>query len=641
MRSWRISILAWLIGCGAAWGQGDYQAFVDEIKNRLDHTTRLYADGDSAGAREMVQSAYFEVFENLEGPIRINISAKQSYAMEAMFGEIRRLIGAGVKLEVVQGKTDWLKAQLDAALPVLRDGHQLRAESRDVTVAADGDIIEAWRECLRGLENDLAAAVTAYQDGEFKAARLKIERTWFANFKNSELEISVRLHRSRAAAAEINQRFSRLLKLAADGDAGITTVGYEITRLLDDLAELLPGLPAAREEVTVSDADAGAASSADWRAVGAQLNAAFAGAIEQYQRGDAKGAAAAVQDAYFDLFEASGMESKIGARDAAFKTRLENYFTRTVALMKAGRPAAELREQAAALSADLAAAAALLGGRGAGGAAGMFIYSLTIILREGLEALLIIAAIVAYLVKNGHTAKLALVRNAVLWALALSVATALGFHLLFVNAGQYREVFEGVTMLVAVTVLFSMSYWLLSKVEARRWRAYLEKKVSLALTKGSLAGLWLTCFLAVYREGAETVLFYYALAGDARGAADYGYLAAGLATGGAALAAVYFIMRLTVTRLPLKPFFLCTGGFMYAMALVYAGKGVRELIEGKVFQPTAAPFAPEVDWLGLYPYWETLTPQLILILAALVALWHLCRGAAAIKTNQKIEIKHT
>ncbi len=249
--------------------------------------------------------------------------------------------------------------------------------------------------------------------------------------------------------------------------------------------------------------------------------------------------------------------------------------------------------------------------------------SLLIILREGLEALLIVAAIVTYLIKNQHQDKLPVIRQSVYVALIASLITAVIFQFVFANAGASRELLEGFTMMIAVVMLFMMSYWLLSKVEAQNWQRYLEGKLSSALTTGSLIGLWLTSFLAVYREGAETVLFYYALVADATSAVSYLYLFAGLVVGIVILTVCYLIMRYTVVKLPLKPFFMFTGTFMYLMAFVFAGKSVLELIEGKLFEPTLIVGAPEISWLGIYPYLETLIPQVILLIAALFALFYM------------------
>jgi high-affinity iron transporter len=145
----------------------------------------------------------------------------------------------------------------------------------------------------------------------------------------------------------------------------------------------------------------------------------------------------------------------------------------------------------------------------------LLIYSLMIIVREGLEALLIVAAIVAYMVKNNHQDKMPLIRQSVLVALAASVVTAVIFQMLFTNSGASRELLEGFTMLIAVVMLFSMSYWLLSKVEARHWKAWLEGKLSHSLTRFS--GRPVADLLpGGVSRGAETVLFYFALIGDAK-----------------------------------------------------------------------------------------------------------------------------
>ncbi|HCT2521568.1 TPA: integron integrase [Escherichia coli] len=365
----------------------------------------------------------------------------------------------------------------------------------------------------------------------------------------------------------------------------------------------------------------------DWAEVTTGINQSIQDAIARYQGGDAKNAILDIQDTYFDRFEASGMENKIGSRDSAFKTTLEAYFTRLVSLMKAGQPVERLNAEASALTQDLQKAVTMLG-EGEETQWSLLLYSLMIIVREGLEALLIVAAIVAYMVKNNHQDKLPLIRQSVIVALIASVITAAIFQMLFTNSGASRELLEGITMLIAVVMLFFMSYWLLSKVEARHWKAWLEGKLSHSLSRGSLVGLWLTSFLAVYREGAETVLFYYALIGDANTVSGHMAIGAGFVIGCVVLLLAWLVMRYSVVRLPLKPFFMFTGSFMYLMAFVFAGKGVLELVEGKLFQPTLINGFPEISWLGIYPYVETLLPQVVLLLAALVALWVMRRKSA-------------
>ena len=435
------------------------------------------------------------------------------------------------------------------------------------------------------------------------------------------METTIRMQKSARAAEVINRQFAALMKQAGSDDS-IDAFGYSVTTLLDDVQEALQGVPApASAAPPVEDT---ASAGKDWSGTQKELLAALAQATQTYQAGDTAKAVGQVQDTYFDIFEASGMENAVGARDANFKTELEGHFTKIVGLMNAGKDVASIQQEIAAFSAGLDKALELLGGNQGGIA--LFFFSLTIILREGLEALLIVAAVIAYIHKSGHGDKQKVINNSVCWALGASVITALLFQWLLTNAAAGREILEGVTMLIATVMLFGMSYWLLSKVEAQHWKAYLQKKIGTSLSQGSLIGLWLTSFLAVYREGAETVLFYFALAADAKTALDYGYLFGGLAVGIVILAVVYLIMRYSVVRLPLKPFFIFTGIFMYLMAFVFAGKGVAELIEGKAFTPTLigdGTLFPKWmgDWLGIMPYRETLLPQLVLLAAALFALW--------------------
>lgn len=616
----------------SVWAATNYAPFIEDIEQRLDKTAELYSQQRTDEARRTVQMAYFEVFENLEGPIRINISASKSYEMESAFGEIRRMIGEKKPLADVQSKIDWLKASLREVEPVLDGGHRLVAEEQHSALTRT-DIAVHWQESVRIIDDLLAQAVNDYQAGNYATASQHVQQAHYQGFKNSEMEMSVRQNRSAKDAAAINQQFSALIALAAQPDR-LNDVSYQVTTLLQDIEDILPGLPTTRDDQLIAapqTADNGPAaeesSRTNWGDVAGGINQSIQDAIARYQRGETQNAILDVQDSYFDRFEASGMENKIGSRDSAFKTTLEAYFTRLVSLMKAGQPAERLQSEASALEQDLQKAVTMLG-EGEETQWSLLLYSLMIIVREGLEALLIVAAIVAYMVKNNHQDKLPLIRQSVIVALVASIITAVIFQLLFTNSGASRELLEGITMLIAVVMLFFMSYWLLSKVEARHWKAWLEGKLSHSLTTGSLVGLWLTSFLAVYREGAETVLFYYALIGDAKDVAGHMAIGAGFVIGCVVLLAAWLVMRYSVVRLPLKPFFMFTGSFMYLMAFVFAGKGVLELVEGKLFQPTLINGFPEISWLGIYPYVETLLPQAVLLLAALVALWVMRRKSA-------------
>ena len=618
MTACRRFIACLLLLCMLPLAAQDFRAFADDIAQRLDATNELYQQGKTDEAKQKVQMAYFEVFENLEGPIRINISAQKSAEMEAEFGNIRRLIGNGAPKEEVQQRLRALRDEVQKVVPILESGHKLVAHGAHS--ALDG-IDPGWAVAYQALDDNLAAAVSAFEKGNGAEAKKRVQQAQYDGFKNSDMETTIRMQKSARAAEVINRQFAALMKQAGSDDS-IDAFGYSVTTLLDDVQEALQGVPAPVSAAPPVEDTASAGK--DWSGTQKELLAALAQATQTYQAGDTGKAVGQVQDTYFDIFEASGMENAVGARDANFKTELEGHFTKIVGLMNAGKDVASIQQEIAAFSAGLDKALELLGGNQGGIA--LFFFSLTIILREGLEALLIVAAVIAYIHKSGHGDKQKVINNSVCWALGASVITALLFQWLLTNAAAGREILEGVTMLIATVMLFGMSYWLLSKVEAQHWKAYLQKKIGTSLSQGSLIGLWLTSFLAVYREGAETVLFYFALAADAKTALDYGYLFGGLAVGIVILAVVYLIMRYSVVRLPLKPFFIFTGIFMYLMAFIFAGKGVAELIEGKAFTPTLigdGTLFPKWmgDWLGIMPYRETLLPQLVLLAAALFALW--------------------
>ncbi len=249
---------------------------------------------------------------------------------------------------------------------------------------------------------------------------------------------------------------------------------------------------------------------------------------------------------------------------------------------------------------------------------GAFLQSLLIILREGFEAILVIGAVVAFLVKTGHRERLRSIWTGVLLALGASAATAVVLATVLRALPATREVIEGATMLVAVAVLFSVSYWLISKVEAAKWQKFIREKVDAALQKGGGTALALVAFLAVYREGAETALFYQALLNE--GTDILWPILAGVVVGGGMLAIIFTLFWKYGIRIPLRPFFAVTSVLLYYMAFVFMGKGIRELQEGGVVSITVLPGWPHVDAMGIFPSVETLLAQLLLLVLFAFAL---------------------
>jgi high-affinity iron transporter len=249
---------------------------------------------------------------------------------------------------------------------------------------------------------------------------------------------------------------------------------------------------------------------------------------------------------------------------------------------------------------------------------GAFFQSFLIILREGLEAILVVGAVVAFLIKTGHRERLKSIWVGVGLALVASLATAVALRTLFIAMPASREIVEAVTMLLAVVVLFSVSYWLISKVEAAKWQRFIQEKVGTALEHGGGRALALVSFLAVYREGAETALFYQALFHEGPNVALP--LTLGIVVGLAALAVIFTLFYRYGVRIPLRPFFAVTSILLYYMAFVFMGKGVRELQEGNVVPITVISGGPHIDTMGIYPSVETLAAQGVLVVLLIFAM---------------------
>ena len=250
-----------------------------------------------------------------------------------------------------------------------------------------------------------------------------------------------------------------------------------------------------------------------------------------------------------------------------------------------------------------------------------FLGAFGIIVREGLEAILVIAAIIAYLTKSGNGKSL---KNVYIGAVAGVAASFVAAAVLawakqaFVGAGLAQEVIEGITALIAVCVLFYVSNWMISKAEAASWSRYIDGKVQSSVEQGSAFALAFTAFLSVFREGAEVVLFYQPMLSEG----NPGMVWAGFGAGCVLLVFVYLAITRLSIKLPIKVFFTATSILMAVMCVSFLGSGIKELAEGNVFDLTLrVPGVPENDVIqifGIYPWLETLLPQLILAIILLV-----------------------
>ncbi|GHV79380.1 iron transporter [Spirochaetia bacterium] len=354
-----------------------------------------------------------------------------------------------------------------------------------------------------------------------------------------------------------------------------------------------------------------------WGDMAAEMAAHIDDAYTLYAAGDVKGAKAKVDTAYYGYYEKYGFEKTVMSQiSGARAAEVEYQFSLVKKAMTNGAAAAEVREGLDKLSAFLAVDADRLDGK-TESAWSVFLASLLIILREGFEAILIVGAIIAYLVKSGNKKSTKPVYWGSLAALGASVIMAYILNSLAGAAtGQNQEIVEGVTMLIAVAVLFYVSNWMVSKSEAEAWNKYIEGKVQSGIKSGSVFSLAFAAFLAVFREGAEVILFYQALLANTK--LFYNMVWAGLAAGAVLLIGVYLAIRFLSLRIPLKPFFLGTSILLFAMSIAFTGNGIKELQEGNLIGVSPVPWVHSIDLLGIFPTLETLIPQLVLLVITVI-----------------------
>jgi high-affinity iron transporter len=349
-----------------------------------------------------------------------------------------------------------------------------------------------------------------------------------------------------------------------------------------------------------------------WNAMVDDMQAAIDESYRIYLSGDIAAAKAQVDVAYYGFYEKLGFEKTVMAYiSGARAAQVEYQFSFVKKAMTNRESGADVRKGLDLLVGYLREDANRLDGKGES-ALGVFFGSLVIIVREGFEAIIIVGAIIAYLLKSGNKKSIRPVYIGSLIALGVSVLMAWILNqITSIAGGQNQEIIEGATMLIAVGVLFYVSNWMVSKAEAGAWSNYIEGKVEASITRGSVFSLAFAAFLAVFREGAETILFYQALLAQTQTYINMIWL--GLGIGIVILVVIYTLIRFLSIKLPLKPFFLGTSILLFLMSVTFIGNGVKELQEGDVIGVSPVPGIGSVDILGIYPTLETLIPQAVLL----------------------------
>lgn len=340
------------------------------------------------------------------------------------------------------------------------------------------------------------------------------------------------------------------------------------------------------------------------------------GSIAAYQGGDAQRAYQLALSAYLEGFEL--VEVSLDAVDAGLRERTEHAMTDYRNAVQKRAPANEVAALGDTSVQLLQQARSRMSEASIGGTAA-FAASFVILLREGLEALLVVAALLAFLLKTGRREGLPYLHAG--WIAALALGAALGYasESYIVISGAQRELAEGIAALTAAAVMFGVGVWLHTRSQTAEWQRYIAQHMNRILSRGSLWGLAALSFIAVLRECFETILFYQALwvQTDAAGR-SITFVGMGAAAG-LLVVIGYFFLRYS-TRLPIRPFFAATGLLLLALAIVFTGKGVLALDEAGVLP--VGPFdGPAISWLGIYPNALGLGLQGAMLLLGTYAMW--------------------
>lgn len=356
--------------------------------------------------------------------------------------------------------------------------------------------------------------------------------------------------------------------------------------------------------------------------------ARLAASLAAYRAGAPTRATQLALSAYLDGVEP--VEPQLNARDGALRAQLETAMGAYRTALSSNASVASMVKQADAVDGLLVRAQEVTTDA-ASDAATIFLGAFTILVREGLEALLVVVALLAFLRKAARPEALRYVHAG--WILALvagGITWAIASYAISIS-GAGRELTEGLSSLFAAFVLLGVGLWMHQKSIGGRWQAYLKEKMAAALNRRSAWFLFGLAFISVYREVFESILFYAALWNDGQEV----WLLGGIAAGAAVLGLIAWVLLRTSRRLPIGTFFSASSALIAVLAVVLTGKGIAALQEAGWVAVSIAP-VPHIELLGIYSTWQSLLAQLtILLLLAVGFAFNIRRGRQPLPSSEE------
>ena len=343
--------------------------------------------------------------------------------------------------------------------------------------------------------------------------------------------------------------------------------------------------------------------------------------LVQYENGDYQAAYTTARTAYLDSYE--HVEIPLRTIDPDFTMEVELQFATLRSLIEQKADYSQVQEAAIAVKRNLDESERLVSGTGELAPTIAFTSSFSIIFREGLESVLILGAIITYLEASRNIKYKKFVYYGIILAIAATAVTWFVASFIVEISGANRELVEAIAALSATAVLFYVSFWILNKIEHKKWMEFVKAKVWQASATGGTMVFVMLSFFTVYREGFETVLFYQAMFSFAKYMEVF--VGAGFLTGILSLLVVYFVMRKLGKRLPLRALFGLTMGVGAYLSVAFLGNAIRELQTLDIIPYTnMMGIIPRLDinlatMTGIYPTLETVIAQVALLAVYLVA----------------------
>ncbi|MEL7708329.1 cytochrome c/FTR1 family iron permease [Citromicrobium bathyomarinum] len=336
--------------------------------------------------------------------------------------------------------------------------------------------------------------------------------------------------------------------------------------------------------------------------------------LSAYRAGNREEARQLALSAYLDGFEP--LEALLATRDGGLMREVEQALGQFRAGIESGADPSELQQLRARIDTLLARAEGALAPEAASEIS-TFLGAFTILLREGIEALLVVIAMIAFVKKSQRFEVLPYVHGGWIAALLAGFATWVVATYFVSISGASREMTEGIGALLAAVILVSVGIWMHGKSQAEEWRRYIQEKMGKALSRGSAWFLFGLAFVVVYREAFETILFYAALWNPQ----SSGIILAGALSAVALLSLIAWGMLRYSRKLPITQFFRYSAILIAILAVILAGKGVGAFQEAGVLTATFIAGLPRLAELGFFPTVETIGAQLLTLLA-LIAGFH-------------------